>query len=89
MELCDPPPPTDAFKDLLVTHDMTGKHAAYVGLKHGAAVVPSMLTKETANELRYLILAINFMHTGVADIATRENRYRVQPSYNIPIVKEL
>ena len=86
LEPCNPT--TDALDDLLVNPGMPGKDAAHIGLKHGAAVVPNMLAKETANELRDLILAMNSIHTGIADIFSPEKRYRVQPSYKIPIVKK-
>jgi hypothetical protein len=83
---CDPS--TKALEDILVTPGMSGKDAAHIGLKHGAVVIPSMLTKETANELRDVILAMNSISTDVVDIDSPENRYRVQPSYKIPIVKK-
>ena len=87
LDSCDPT--TDEFEDLVLTPDMSIKHAAYIGNRHGAVIVPGILTKETSNELRDLVLGMNAKHSsGEADIASPANRYRVQPSYKIPIVKK-
>jgi hypothetical protein len=86
LKACDPS--TEALEDILVTPGMSGKDAAHVGLKHGTVVIPSMLTKETANELRDVLLAMKSISSDVAGIDSPENRYRVQPSYKIPVVEK-
>jgi ectoine hydroxylase-related dioxygenase (phytanoyl-CoA dioxygenase family) len=86
LKQCDPS--TDSIDDLIVTPRMSTKYGKRVGLEHGAAVVPSILAKDTANELRDYILAMNSESIIEADINSPEHRYRVQPSYKIPIVKK-
>jgi hypothetical protein len=86
LQQCDPS--TDSFEDLIVTPRMSAIYGKHLGLKHGAAVVPSILAKDTANELRDYILTMNSESIIEADINSPEHRYRVQPSYKIPIVKK-
>jgi hypothetical protein len=73
LEPCDPS--AEALEDILVTLGMSGKDAAHIGLKHGAAVVQSMLAKETANKLRDTILTMNSIASGFPDMASPKHRH--------------
>jgi len=86
-------PTTDNLQDLIVTQETTHEQAADIAVEHGAAVVPSILTKETAQEFRDYVMKANkeLLLQGKEQVYVhqKEHRFNLVPDPREPIVQEV
>ena len=81
-------PSTDNFQDLRVTENITRQEAKMIAKKHGMAVVPSVLTKKTAQEFRDYVMKANQKLADQVYVHEKEHRYNLMPDAHDPIVQE-
>jgi hypothetical protein len=84
-ELCGPS--TENLEDIQIGGSFSRKQAVDVMNEHGAGIVQSVLTKETADDLRNFILKENNASAAFI-VHSPANRYYIAPDVKTPIVRQ-
>lgn len=79
-------PTTDNFDDLVVSISHTEDQAADQTKTHGMAIVPEVLSKDTADDLRNYILKANHEIESTF-VLNRRNRFHIMPTHEEPTIQ--
>jgi ectoine hydroxylase-related dioxygenase (phytanoyl-CoA dioxygenase family) len=84
------PTTTDNLEDLIVHDIFSREQAKEIGTKHGSAVIPNVLTKEAAQELRTWVMQANAKLRPEDQVFVHEfeNRYNLNLDMKEPSVQE-
>jgi len=80
-------PTTNNLKDLIINDNFTEQEALELAEYHGSAIVPSVLTKETAQAFRNFTMKAN-QEMKSAYVISSENRRRIMPPHTEPVVQQ-
>jgi hypothetical protein len=80
-------PSTQNLEDIQISKSFSREQAADVMKEHGAGIVESVLTKETAADLRNYILKIN-NESAAYFVLNAANRHHITPDVKNPMVRQ-
>jgi hypothetical protein len=80
-------PSTESLEDIKISESFSREQAVDVMKEHGAAIVQSVLTKETADDLRNYISKAN-NESAAFIVHSPANRYYIAPDVKTPIVRQ-
>jgi ectoine hydroxylase-related dioxygenase (phytanoyl-CoA dioxygenase family) len=86
-DVCETGPSTENLEDIQISKSFSREQAADVMKEHGAGIVESVLTKETAADLRTYIMKVN-NESAVYYVHSPANRHHIALDIKTPIVRQ-
>lgn len=78
---------TDNVQELVINNTLTNEETQELVLKHGAAIFPSILSKDTAQRLKNYALEANEKLTPLY-VHSKASRVHITPPHTVPIIQE-